>query len=386
MSQKLKITKKREERIGELIKYMKATKITRYFEMDEKFQFVARRVAFDIAAISGEKSIKEIILSTNWKVSKSIVLGWGKRSEQTFLLKVTQTQEMDEEDIKKCIEEIVTEDNFNRVSGMSYRMLHTLPEPYDKFGKEQVKFTIGKANKPKDRKEQILTHLAEICISLAYCNIGMTQREKICENIQYQIKTFVGTGDLKQNKPDKLKPGSPRPKPMIFLSDDRETLVWKFSKFCPSCHERDDMCYCKEVEWGTVDKSDTISEICYGCYKERVKRAWTGEFDEQFKKEKCIQELNYALESFVDGITPYASGDESKSKIEGKIKEFRKEFGSYFEITHRVEEHRGEIENEFTVKIKKINSKKFEEIWENIQGSHDGDYDMPEGACNCATW
>ena len=284
--------------------------------------------------------------------------------------------DIDRDNLRKCLNEILDDKHINLLSGMSHRIKGTLPDSNRFFLNDFSRWSLQQPTGLKENKEMALNHIAEIIIAISMCSSHYRKNDyswnksitdRVYDSIFHQVKTYVHTGKLELNKPGKIdiKKASQFPKPMVFLSDERNDLVWKYSKFCSICGSRIQSCWCEDIS-ATITKGDMTDMVCYWCYTESIKRAWTGNFDDKFIKANCADKLSEFIQYYIEELTPDLYEVKTDEEAERIVKDWEKENGEYFTIECVKDEHEGDIYYESTIHIKVITEEQFDKIYKEI--------------------
>jgi len=380
----------REDRINEILDAIGKVRIVRQFNMRDEYKSIGQRLKLDLETLLDTDNSTEST-TTTWRNTKSLVM----KSFGGIYLLMSDVPEIDRENLKGCLEDILKNKNKNLISGMSYRIQGKLPEPPRFYEPRYKAWKIDAPTNLSTDTDKVLSHLAEIIVAVAMCSDSedcdwsRADKDKIYDSIFHQIKTFIDKGELKLKKPGKIDISKKKnfPKPMLFLSDERNGLVWKFSKFCMLCGIRSGDCWCVDVDL-TVTKADMLIGSCYNCYTESVRRGWTGEFSDKFKKESCLSDLGDFTEYYIEQeVSPDLYDVKEREDAMAIINEVTKKHGDYFEIELVGEEYEGEMMYSASVGAKTIPLAKFKKIFKIIDEWQDfDDYDPPDDVCSCPTW
>jgi len=382
----------REQRIDDILDAIARVRVVRQFAVKEQYKSIAQRLKLDMETLLGTDSVVEATYS-DWRNTNIIRTDY----RDGLNLNMVDIPDIDRDNLRKCLNEILDEKKITLLSGMSYRIKGTLPDSNRFFINDFIKWGIKKPTNLKENKEMALNHIAEIIVAISMCESHYRMHnyrwdkeitDRLFDSIFHQIKAYVLTGELKLVKPDKVDPkkANDLPKPMAFLSDERNDLVWKYSKFCYICGSRTNSCWCEDVA-ETVTKDDMLDCVCYGCYEESVKRAWTGNFDDKFIKANCDDKLSEFIQYYIEELTPDMYDVKDREGAMAIIFDWTKKHGEYFQIELVQEEYEGEDMFSTNIGHKVISEKQFDKIYKEIYEWTDFDEgEMPENMCNCPTW
>jgi len=381
-----------KDRVDEILDAIGRVKIVRQFDIKEQYVAIAQRLKLDLEIMLGTDSNIEAT-DSGWRNINTLKTDY----RNGLFLEMVDVPDIDRDNLKKCLNEILGDKKINLLSGMSYRIKGTLPDSNRFFHNDFSKWGIKQPTGLKGNKEMALNHIAEIIVAISFCESHRSKNdyrwdksitERVFDSIFHQVKTFVHTGELKLKKPGNIdiKKASEFPKPMVFLSDDRNNLVWKYSKFCSICGSRSQSCWCEDVDM-KITKSDMLDCVCYGCYKECINRAWTGNYDEVFTVGNCSDKLSEFIQYYIEVITPSLYEVKEKEDAMAIVNEWTKKHGEYFDIELVQEEYEGEDMFSTDICHKTISEKQFEKIYKEIYEWTDFDEgDPPDNMCSCPTW
>lgn len=132
--------------------------------------------------------------------------------------------------------------------------------------------------------------------------IEYDNRDKIKESILRQLSTYIRTGSLDFVDKEKINlEKMDYPEPMVFLSDYKDSLVWKHKKYCPKCGKvSSDMCYCTDINKKITDNIILDKYPCWNCYQEAIERGFQQNYNDEFDEETCEELMNLYLTPFLE--------------------------------------------------------------------------------------
>jgi len=377
MAEKITI---QEQRIENILNDISKTNVELMYMSKEKYDILQKQLWLCVDTFIPIEYDTEITIDYTTKLMLN---------RNSLILKETKKSLIDYNNLRECLKTIINDKKIRLIGGFSHRIKSKFTLPPYHFKQNPVSFRI--INKfCEDRESMILNHLSQILIAFSfveYVGIDSKNHERIYESIFYQLNQYVKTGDIKTDKPNKLNTKK-IPKPMIYLSDEGNDLVWKYSKFCTYCLENDNNCYCQPVSYGLPDKSNIYLDYpCPTCNKELIKRAFTENFNSKFKETDCITTLNDNIRYYIESIEPDFNNCKTEEQAIKKIFEFNRKHGKYFNAKLITEKYKNIIYYNSKITIHKIDEKDFKNIWKKLLEFYDNsDCDLPEDMCSCSNW
>lgn len=273
----------------------------------------------------------------------------------------------DKEDVRKGLKIAINhEDLFNFKQSIRERLKESSPP----FENNPAGFRFHITDDPSLSPQ--LEHITSIILGFSVKSYDFELKKEIEENIIRQLKTYIKTGELSFNKKDEIDlEKMDYRQPMVFLSDQKDKLVWKHGGFCKFCGKGKNFCYCTPVEEEFSDEN-VLKDLCWDCTKEAIIRDFQEDYNDKFTQEICEEERKQFLMGWRETIQPQERENLQFQDLDLSL---------FFEQKNDepnppLQIKKGQTEDEIQELIDKVN-----EFYHSVAVP-----ESPRGSCSCPAW
>ena len=369
IDRKLKRSEAKEHRVNLIALEIKRWDILRYYKLHKMYGNLAESILKDIIAITQQTQDRPTIQTPDGRLTLyHMNKGWTLELLKNFQIWGKT------EDIKELIWNLV-----DTADGVLFKhgLQRYFPKAPDTFYRTPENWSIQATSSYGDddititKTRKIAEHLGSMLLAYALQEKNLNHQVS-SESIYDQVRSFVAFGDVIYNKSAKVNLNKLElPNPVVSIGDNLNSFVIRYSKFCNRCGSRLPTCYCETVSVVFNHKELALSDICWPCSEQMIKRALLHDFNDEFSKEACFN----ALEVFMEGYVEQAYNDAQNDN-------WGAEYGRWMDL------ERDEADGGFSISWKKIDLETYVALMDDVQDlySEYWDGDPPEGTCNCPTW